>query len=82
MARSGSTQAGFINHQHRIGVGQRFQRIIAYDVTQRIRLSTAAVFVQRVVRYLLGDISDFAVACVALRVEADVADRRPVSDLT
>ena len=39
------------------------------------------VFVKGVVRCLSGGVSDFAVAGVALGVEADVADRRPVSDL-
>jgi hypothetical protein len=40
------------------------------------------VFVKGVVRCLLGSVSDFVVAGVALGIEADVADGRPVSDLT
>ena len=39
------------------------------------------VFVKGVVRCLSGGVSDFAVAGVALGVEADLADRCPVSDL-
>jgi DNA replication protein DnaC len=48
----------------------------------RNRILTLAVFVKGVVRCLLGGVSDFRVAGVALGVEADIANRRPVSDLT
>src|SRR5918998_28208 len=41
-----------------------------------------AVFVKGVVRCRSAGGSDFVVAGVALGVEADVADRRPVADLT
>ena len=45
-------------------------------------VGTTAVFVKGVVRCLSGGVSDFAVAGVALGVEADLADGRPVSDLS
>lgn len=39
------------------------------------------VIVKEVVRCRSGGVSDFVVAEVALGVEADVTDRRPISDL-
>jgi hypothetical protein len=34
-------KSGFIDHQHRIRVGQRLQRVVAHDVAQRVRLPPA-----------------------------------------
>jgi hypothetical protein len=34
-------EAGLVDHQHRIRVGQRFQRVGAHDVAQRLRLPAA-----------------------------------------
>jgi hypothetical protein len=52
----------------------------AFDFTIFL-LIMLPVFVKGVVRGPSSGVSDFAVAGVALGVEADFADRRPVADL-
>ena len=55
------------------GILGRPVQIVSYD---------DPVIVKEVVRCRSGGVSDFRVSGVALGVEADVASRRPVSDLT
>ena len=51
-------------------------------VEKLIKICTMySVIIKEVVRCSSGGVSDSAVADVALGVEADVTDRRPVSDL-
>ena len=35
-------KTGFINHQHRVGIGQRFDDVVAHDVTQRVGVPLSA----------------------------------------
>jgi len=34
-------EAGLVDHQHRVRVGQRLQRVVAHDVAQRLRVPAA-----------------------------------------